>query len=271
MLNIILDNKIVFIVIASIVLVNFICLIFLILKERKADKDEIEEIVNELMDAKPRDMESDAIVKVDEVVKVEEVSSNQVDISSMLSAMKKDLEAKSEDAVATFEAEQEETSIISYQELMNSLKGKKSVDTPLVTESHVPLKKEQDVPIIDIDETKEIPVIEIDDEVKEIKTSIVKKDNFNSTDIVKKKFKNTEFISPIYGKMGESSEASLESAKHGYVEEKIEEVSVIEPICDSYHTNVNLEESLDLRPLNEEIRKNDEFLNALKDFRKNLE
>ena len=271
MLNIILDNKIVFIVIASVVLVNFICLIFLILKERKADKEEIEEIVNELMDAKPRDIESDEIIKVDEVVKVEEKNSNQADISSMLSAMKKDLESKNEDVVATFEAEQEEKSIISYQELINSLKNKKGSEQPVVVESTVSLKKEQEVPIIEIDETKEIPVIEIEEEVKEIKSSIEKKDNFSSTDIVKKKFKNTEFISPIYGKMESGSDISLESAKHGYVEEKKEDIPVIESIHDRYRSNVNLEESLDLRPLNEEIRKNDEFLNALKDFRKNLE
>lgn len=271
MLNIILDNKIVFIVIASVVLVNFICLIFLILKERKADKEEIEEIVNELMDAKPRDIESDEIIKVDEVVKVEEKNSNQADISSMLSAMKKDLESKNEDVVATFEAEQEEKSIISYQELINSLKNKKGSEQPVIVESTIPLKKEQEVPIIEIDDTKEIPVIEIDDEVKKIKTSMENKQSFNGSDIIKKKFKNTDFISPVYGKMEESSEYSNIRAKHEYIEEKIEDVPVITTIHDKYHSNVNLEESLDLRPLNEEIRKNDEFLNALKDFRKNLE
>ena len=53
--------------------------------------------------------------------------------------------------------------------------------------------------------------------------------------------------------------------------EMIEKVS--EPIRsrEEYRNNISLEESLDLQPLSDEIKKNDDFLNALKDFRKNLQ
>lgn len=275
MLNILFEHKIIFFIILAVILINAVYLVVLIIKERKADKEEIEGIVNELMDAKPREKTIQVPIHesedLDKTVVIEPIKDDRADISSMLNAMQKDLKAKEEeDSVANFEAEQEEKSIISYQELINSLKNKDQVSKIQKVESVpvIDIENTDDVPVIDIEDKIDAPVIEIDDEVEPIKKMIENKDSFDSNNVVKKKFKTTEFISPVYGKMENTSEYPvIKNNRH----EMVEKVS--EPIRsrEEYRNNISLEESLDLQPLSDEIKKNDDFLNALKDFRKNLQ
>lgn len=275
MLNILFEHKIIFFIILAVILINAVCLVVLIIKERKADKEEIEGIVNELMDAKPREKTIQVPIHesedLDKTVVIEPIKDDRADISSMLNAMQKDLKAKEEeDSVANFEAEQEEKSIISYQELINSLKNKDQVSKIQKVESVpvIDIENTDEVPVIDIEDKIDAPVIEIDDEVEPIKKMIENKDSFNGNNVVKKKFKTTEFISPVYGKMENTSEYPvIKNNRH----EMVEKVS--EPIRsrEEYRNNISLEESLDLQPLSDEIKKNDDFLNALKDFRKNLQ
>lgn len=275
MLNILFEHKIIFFIILTVILINAVCLVVLIIKERKADKEEIEGIVNELMDAKPREKTIQVPIHesedLDKTVVIEPIKDDRADISSMLNAMQKDLKAKEEeDSVANFEAEQEEKSIISYQELINSLKNKDQVSKIQKVESVpvIDIENTDEVPVIDIEDKIDAPVIEIDDEVEPIKKMIENKDSFDSNNVVKKKFKTTEFISPVYGKMENTSEYPvIKNNRH----EMVEKVS--EPIRsrEEYRNNISLEESLDLQPLSDEIKKNDDFLNALKDFRKNLQ
>lgn len=275
MLNILFEHKIIFFIILAVILINAVCLVVLIIKERKADKEEIEGIVNELMDAKPREKTIQVPIHesedLDKTVVIEPIKDDRADISSMLNAMQKDLKAKEEeDSVANFEAEQEEKSIISYQELINSLKNKDQVSKIKKVESVpvIDIENTDEVPVIDIEDKIDAPVIEIDDEVEPIKKMIENKDSFDSNNVVKKKFKTTEFISPVYGKMENTSEYPvIKNNRH----EMVEKVS--EPIRsrEEYRNNISLEESLDLQPLSDEIKKNDDFLNALKDFRKNLQ
>ena len=275
MLNILFEHKIIFFIILAVILINAVCLVVLIIKERKADKEEIEGIVNELMDAKPREKTIQVPIHesedLDKTVVIEPIKDDRADISSMLNAMQKDLKAKEEeDSVANFEAEQEEKLIISYQELINSLKNKDQVSKINKVESVpvIDIENTDDVPVIDIEDKIDAPVIEIDDEVEPIKKMIENKDSFDSNNVVKKKFKTTEFISPVYGKMENTSEYPvIKNNRH----EMVEKVS--EPIRsrEEYRNNISLEESLYLQPLSDEIKKNDDFLNALKDFRKNLQ
>lgn len=275
MLNILFEHKIIFFIILAVILINAVCLVVLIIKERKADKEEIEGIVNELMDAKPREKTIQVPIHesedLDKTVVIEPIKDDRADISSMLNAMQKDLKAKEEeDSVANFEAEQEEKSIISYQELINSLKNKDQVSKIQKVESVpvIDIENTDEVPVIDIEDKIDAPVIEIDDEVEPIKKMIENKDSFDGNNVVKKKFKTTEFISPVYGKMENTSEYPvIKNNRH----EMVEKVS--EPIRsrEEYRNNISLEESLDLQPLSDEIKKNDDFLNALKDFRKNLQ
>lgn len=128
-----------------------------------------------------------------------QIEEEKSDIKAVLEQMEKDLE-KENDAndIETFEREQEEKAIISYQELLKATGKLKEI----VKEK--PMKEDTQ---------------KIMDTIKE-EEEIVKKPK------EPKKFHNTEFISPVYGK--ESPES------------------------------VN-------------ARKNEEFLNSLKDFRNNLE
>lgn len=48
MLNILFEHKIIFFIILAVILINAVCLVVLIIKERKADKEEIEGIVMNL-------------------------------------------------------------------------------------------------------------------------------------------------------------------------------------------------------------------------------
>ena len=104
--------------------------------------------------------------------------------------MEKDLEKGKEGDIETFEREQEEKAIISYQELLKATGRLKEL-----TE----------------EKTRKQEAQKIEEVIKEHEEP--------------KKFKNTEFISPVYGKEAPESVIS---------------------------------------------RKNQEFLNSLKDFRKNL-
>lgn len=65
------------------------------------------------------------------------------------------------------------------------------------------------------------------------------------------KFTTTEFVSPVFGKLDKSNPASIE---------------IKEENIDAHE----LEKTLNIEPLADEIKKNNEFLNALKEFRKNL-
>ena len=183
MLNILFEHKIIFFIILAVILINAVCLVVLIIKERKADKEEIEGIVNELMDAKPREKTIQVPIHesedLDKTVVIEPIKEDKADISSMLNAMQKDLKAKEEeDSVANFEAEQEEKSIISYQELVNSMKNKNQVSKIQKVESVpvIDIENTDEVPVIDIEDKIDAPVIEIDDEVEPIKKMIENKD-----------------------------------------------------------------------------------------------
>jgi hypothetical protein len=138
------------------------------------------------------------------------------DLETLLNKMEEDLENK-ENVVKTFEDEQEEKAIISYQELVE-ISGK---NTQAET---------------------------VDEEQEE-------EFNLDFTIIDSpKKFKNTEFISPVYGRVDSDvnhNDEETNSFEETIVEQPIEEDKPIE-------TQSNVE------PI-------EEFLNELKRFRKNLE
>ena len=95
--------------------------------------------------------------------------------------------------------------------------------------------------------------MEISSEESEITPQMVKDviENISSSSIKEepKKFKKSDFISPIYG----------------IIDEKLEYPTVkkTENVLDIMNTR-------DYNKLTEEIKRQEEFLNALKEFRKNL-
>ena len=81
-----------------------------------------------------------------------------------------------------------------------------------------------------------------------------------------KKFKNTEFISPIFGKMDEHIEYPKIKAYN-----RDDDLSLNEYFGQDVEEYYKEEkEMLNVEPLKNEMKKNDDFLKALKEFRNNL-
>jgi len=205
-------NMIDFIILGSSVLLNIVFLIIMIVLVLKSRKTVLDKI------------ECDEEIKVTKVNSVEDNTA----FDEIIEAMQKDLDSKSEDAVELFEQEQEEKAIISYQELLNS-KNKNEESFEKIEKLGIPV--EEDIEVIEeipLEKTKATPVLAT----------------------TEKKFTNSEFVSPVFGKMDRNVNFKVEAEED--------------------YDNFDLEKTLNIEPLTEEIKKNNEFLNALKEFRKNL-
>lgn len=232
------DSKIVYLLLGIIILIVLTVLGVRIFLERRKDQEEIEEIISNLVEAKPRQEEVKEVSEVEKKSNIEEV----------LAKMQQDLNTKPEDVVASFEQEQEEKSIISYQELVRTKKG------PTTSAIKEPKLEKQ----------------------------------LDRSERPKKKFKNTDFISPIYGKLEEHFDyptvpaEQKEQVKFDFSKSTEEFETTLEELKEkeqSIHHYLNdfkgsmeidhLEQTL--TPLSKELQKNDEFLEALKEFRKNLD
>ncbi len=167
-----------------------------------------------------------------EEIKPEDLK-NETEIEGLIKEMQEDLSEKRLD-VTTFEQQQEEKSIISYQELLkNKIKTLPVSPTPYVNE---------DTEKLDLDFSVE-----------------------------PKKFTNSEFISPVYGRQDNNTEyPRIKNFNEEFYQKPIVEQPVYQqPIVEE--PIGELEKTLNLKPLTEEIKKNDDFLGALKEFRRNLE
>lgn len=154
-----------------------------------------------------------------------------VDLEAVLEKMQEEV-SKPKDEIMTFEEEQEEKAIISYQELLNAVK--KNVNE--VTDSkEVETKEERDA--------LEPVILQTENKIKEEKKEEPKTN----------KFQNSEFISPIYGRV--NNDVDYPKIK-SFEEEKKEE---------------DLEKTIIMPKLSSNIDSNDEFLRILKEFRNNLE
>lgn len=228
-----------------------ICLLiiaFILLKFWSIRKEEKEEIVvRKIEDPKPREPKIETSIKP--TVKKETEENFTSDLEQVLEQMQNSLE-QDKDVTQIFEQEQEEKAIISYQELIRAnLKQdiKDNVDPLDVLE---PIKTEENniekidiekIDIENIDIAKSIPTIDIEDEIPTLK---------ESRQPTEKKFKQTGFISPIYGTMD------------------VQNIPKKTPINEM--KDLDIEKPLDLNGLSEEKKKNAEFLRSLKEFRNNL-
>lgn len=202
--------------------------------------------------------------KLIEKTNIEEKPNDEekTDIQKMLEKMQSDLEEQQGEDVSTFEQEQEEKSIISYQELLKSAK-----------------KENEEIEENNIN-------TEVSDFISQIKgESEIKKDE--------KKFKGTEFISPIFGRVGIPENQEYRKIERP-TKKKKEEIELFEyedmdDVLASNQTeeaihfpkhahdelaqnlNTDIDKTLDLTNLQVELKHNDEFLKSLKEFRKNLE
>lgn len=176
----------------------------------------------------------------EEVEKKEETKVSK-ELQDIIMQMKKDMEATPEQVVAQFEEEQEKNAIISYQELVESVKNGKiqTIDDEEGNINYVEALSE---------EINEEPIVEANDNeaLKEEVKSAIQEITKNSVETEKPKFKSTDFISPVFGKM---------NAEINYP--KIKETTEIEKM-------------FNIDKIKNELEKNEAFLNALIEFRNNL-
>lgn len=158
-----------------------------------------------------------------------------VDLESVLDKMQEDVNKVKIDEVKSFEEEQEEKAIISYQELLNAVK--KNVDNVTKVEE---IKEEPK--IVDEEEISVIP--EEEEEIPKYEEKVQPT-----------KFQNSEFISPIYGRVDNDIKYPKIPAFHSQEDEMEQEE--------------NLEKTIIFDAIKDDD--SDEFLKALKEFRNNLE
>lgn len=234
-----MSNRILFYGFLGILAIVAIVLTTLIYMERKNikefedeaeffdDDDKIEE-VEEIKE------EASEEVKITQIG-VEETETEKTNLEEVLEKMQADLDKK-EDVVALFEQEQEEKAIISYQELLNS-KNKNNTGA----------NKE----LLSV-----IEKIESGSSAKEIV------EEYNNEEEVEekqeKKFKTTDFISPVYGKVDNHIEYPT-----------IPNYEKMETRRTRTRHNIEVDKKVDIFEENNDH--NDAFLNALKEFRSNLE
>lgn len=182
----------------------------------------------------------------EELEKIEEIPVNN-ELENILKKMQEDIDVKPEDVVKKFEEEQEQKAIISYKELVDNVKSGKIevIDDEESTTNFVEnLNIEDNIsePIVEeIGEESKVTPDMLKEAIKNISESSIKEEP--------KKFKQSDFISPIYGVM---------------------ENSVEYPTVKKNDRTLDIMTTNDYEELSEEIRKQEEFLDALKAFRNNL-
>ena len=171
-------------------------------------------------------LEKDVVDNMDK--ETEQDTLNRLSIEEVLRVMNDDLEKQKYAAIDKYEEEQEENAVISYQELVarKLALGSEKEEPEKVTET-----------------TTRTAYIDDGNNIVPVSIEQTKTVEHTPTGV---KFSNSEFISPIFGRLEDTTEYPTVK--------KIEEV-----------------ESYKETTIREELPKeNDEFLSTLKEFRKNL-
>lgn len=255
------------------------CMMYIIYKDKKEDREEIDDLLDDLVKAKPRKKELvTAKIEVPIGIDPNEKETQKMDLEAMLNKMQENLDTKEEETISHFELEQEEKAIISYQELvknMNEETLKKDIETyELEQETSYQTAKDQVKEFL----MREEPKLKNNDsfytestKIKKIESPAEKKSN---------RFQNTDFISPIFGKMNakiEYPKIKLFEKPKTEIEKYFEEDynqeykhAKIEYDQKQFEKQTPLENMIDVLPFNHNTNQNDDFLNALKEFRSNL-
>ena len=220
------------------VILTIICLNQRKRKKIKKDFEEIEAISN-------NDSEEVSDVKPEIAFELEKI----------LDQMQHDMEVKPEEAVRMFEEEQEQKAIISYQELVDSVNSNKIdvVDDEEGDMDYVAALEAQMNPSVDykeevisnkIDNNNEV----FDDYANKSHLDVIDELNY---DEAPKKFKSSELLSPVFGRM----QPDFEYKKIGSFATTNNKVEV---------------EQVAGTTVDNDIKNNEDFLNALIEFRNNL-
>ena len=223
---------------------------------------------------------------------IEEIKeqNNSSEIEKLITKMEEDSKLKPEDVVEKFEKEQEAQSIISYKELVNAVKNRSEdiyedelESQPLATVSDLMEELENSNIYDDEEEIDLFKKEEVVPEVKETKT----------------KFRKTEIISPIFGRVEvEEPETYIEEEPEEVVKEDIvsdektidlsdvdltdyrftgkgepverESVTALDEIYKHMADDMVKDEKAPNKEAVEKLSRNEEFLQSLKDFRNKL-
>lgn len=235
-IDLLLNDSVLFLIAITIIVLIVLIIICIILLKKRYDLDSNEHVINtkttnvlaELTELAKEDNQNKQNVERTVYLPKEEVvdslpseNNNKMDLEAMLSQMEATLNEKDK-AIVNFEQEQEAKAIISYEELKKAVNQNSNM------------------------EVKKVETLEPTIDAKEVSRSAdIAKDNKN--------FKNTDFISPIFGKM-----------ENNYDYPKIGEF-------EGQRTIIKNESNQDLAFDNHNKDKNEAFLDSLKQFRKNLE
>lgn len=223
LMNIINNSTFYYVVVALAYVLVIFFVIFLLVKNKRKRIERVK-----IEDAPKKDIES-------------------VDLEAVLDKMQEDVNKTKVDEVKSFEEEQEEKAIISYQELLKAVK--KDVDD--VTKVEIPSEEK---PVVVEDEEAKVQIMPEEVVEKSVSTPVVETMEEKETR-KPSKFQNSEFISPIYGRVNND----VKYPKIPAFREKQEPI--------------NHEDDLEKTIVFDAIKNddNDEFLKALKEFRNNLE
>lgn len=272
----IINNQFLFFSFLTILGVGAILLFTLIYMKRKnlrLFKAEEESLLDDL-----KELETEPEVKITQIVEEAKEEKPKANLEEVLEKMQADLDKK-EDVVAIFEQEQEEKAIISYQELLKSKnKNATGANKELVSVIEQIAAPKPEIPEpnfvepVSFTEEKDeyipsyiYPYYDITESIDEdIKSPIVESipeddDFFLNKKEDKKKFKTTDFISPIYGKVDNHIEYP-----------RIRSFSEKNTMTEINSNNIELDKKIDLFDENSS-NQSDAFLNALKEFRSHLE
>ena len=174
----------------------------------------------------------------EELKKIEEDKPNE--LQQLINKMQEDIDLKPEDVVKKFEDEQEEKAIISYKELVDNVRSGKvqAIDD----ETNKPVETYQISEPKTIDKESTVTPEMLKDAIENISINSVKEEV--------ERFRSSEYISPVYGILKDNM---------SYPTIKKKEVTL-----DA------ISNTRDYTELTEEIKRQEEFLKALKEFRDSL-
>lgn len=232
-INLIMDNIYLYIciIIGLIIAITILTISIINSSKRKKIKETYEEA----------EKVEEAIKEIETEVETKEPN----ELESIIQKMQEDMEVKPEDVVKKFEEEQEEKAIISYQELVDNVRSGK---IEVIDDDNSDINYVESL-IEDVNDLEPISTIE---EVETVTPEMVKEaietiSNTNNEE-EPKKFKQSKIISPVFG----------------YMDNNIEYSSV------KKENTLDIMNTKDYDKLTEEIKRQEEFLQALKEFRNNL-
>lgn len=283
------NSGLIFIILIALVVITLVGMAFLSYAKKKVETeiDEIEsetkeKTVEETIPTQPiysipeKKIETvDTIPEIENLVEnstQEKVENNKTkesisEIELLLKQMQSDLKKQEQDSIHTFEEEQEEKSIISYQEL-KAMKEKQDHEKEIAN-------YEQEQEAYSITHKPEIDRIVSPRGSDKFKPIPVESELPKEEPKEKSTYSRTEFISPVYGKMEprELDYPKIPNFKEEFQLHHNEKELQFDDVKVNLKTDEvpDLEHTFDLGPLSDETKKNDEFLKALKEFRNNLE